>query len=397
MAAIATEELAVLAVAPEGDGSPAVTVERFYVAPGDAIMVGDPVCLLRSERYVFDIPATEQGTVLELLAAPGATSALGAPIVRVAPVIQCADVEPEQGRANGAARRATPLARNIAAAHGRDLSAIHGSGAGGRVRAADVRAALGPGATPARDAARPGPAPPVPPPPVASAPPAEAPPLPAAPEPSAWLPRSIVGTDQPRALTAIAVDLLPDTLPRRQTGGRRAPAGLDPTPMVRFSYAVAGALVEHPWLNSRWTDEGVILYGRVDLGIRRVVDGRPTISVIQRAADLSLQGLARKMDEAAQNAAPADRTSGPTFLIVPAGTGAAWWFEPSIAQPSAAVLTIGAATRRPVVVEGISGPTIAVRDRALLALSYDARYIAQPEADAFLRCVRMRVERLNHV
>jgi len=153
------------------------------------------------------------------------------------------------------------------------------------------------------------------------------------------------------------------------------------TTTTLIAHAAITAVIEHPWLNSAWTDAGVLVFGRVDLGILAHVNGSTRLTVIERAADFSLQGLARAMVTA-----PLATTQQPTFTIMPATP--AWWFEPASVTGSAAVLGIGHSIRRPVVVETAKGLMLGVRDRALLTLAYDARYITPPEADAFLCSVR---------
>jgi pyruvate/2-oxoglutarate dehydrogenase complex dihydrolipoamide acyltransferase (E2) component len=62
-----------------------------------------------------------------------------------------------------------------------------------------------------------------------------------------------------------------------------------------------------------------------------------------------------------------------------------------IPRGTAALLQIGGVERRVVVKPATE--RVAIRARRILALVYDARHIAQPEADSLLQHVRVRVER----
>lgn len=372
----------VLAVAPPDDTSRHISVEHNYVELGDQVREGAVVCLMRSERYVFDLPARTAGVVEEILAEPGTMVTLGQPLLRIVPdapkVADTVQTQPPRAAAN-----ATPLARRIATVHNIKLGTLLAAGSGGRIRAADVRALISDDTEPAPSAGLPNLLPTIPPlPPVA--------PMTVPPSITSTIPQPlalnndrvsfVVHDEQPFALTAIEVDL-PAIDPIALNDARLAQRGLDVTATTFIAHATVTALIEHPWLNSAWTDEGVMVYGRIDLGILAHVNGSAQLSVVERAADLSLQGLARAMAPA-----PLATTHQPTFTIMPVAS--AWWFEPVSVTGSAVVLGIGYPTRRPVVVETANGSTLVIGDRALLTLAYDARYIAQPEADAFLGSVR---------
>jgi 2-oxoglutarate dehydrogenase E2 component (dihydrolipoamide succinyltransferase) len=61
---------------------------------------------------------------------------------------------------------------------------------------------------------------------------------------------------------------------------------------------------------------------------------------------------------------------------------------PIVEPPQVAVLSVGAVTRRPVVV----GEGIAVRSTSYLALSYDSRLITPSDAAKFLAAIKQRLE-----
>ncbi len=347
----------VVAEVPRGDASPVAAVVRFYVAPGDRVEAGTAMCRLRTARFLYDLPAPSGGVVEELLVEPDEQIAIGTPLLHIRELPD--EPDPEEQRQPQV--RATPLARTIAAAHGYDLTLLAGSSVDGRIRAADVRAVVGEPIPGRVDAAvephtevasfeatsgaviRP-----------------LAPPL------------LLTHDDRPHACTTVEVDCGADVVP-------------DNT--VLILHALLQALVEHPWLNSCWTDAGVLVYGRIDLGIWCDRNGSLRPTLIPHAADLSPRGIARALHG---DPAATDPCAGCATFNILLSSGASW-SEPIIPRGTAALLHIGGVERR-VVVEPAT-ERVVIRARRILALVYDARHIAQPEADSLLQDVRVRVER----
>ena len=349
---VETGTTVVVAEAPRGDPSAVAAVVRFYVMPGDQVETGAAICRLRTARFLYDLPAPFGGVVEELLVEPDEQIAIGTPLLRIGALPHEPDTEEQKPRV-----RATPLARTIAAMHGYDLTRLAGSSVDGRIRAADVRAVVGdPAPDPAHAAVEPRA--------VAASPSTVIRP---------WAPPLLLThDDQPHACTAVEVDCGTDVVP-------------DNT--VLIVHALLQALVEHPWLNSCWTDAGVLVYGRINLGIWRDQNGSLRPTVIPHAADLSPRGIARALDR--EPAATDLRAPCATFNIV-LSSGASW-SAPIIPRGTAALLHIGGVERR--VVVDPATERVVIRARRILALIYDARHIAQPEADSLLRHVRVRVER----
>lgn len=143
MAEAVAADLVVLARLPTGDTSPTIRVERYYVEQGASVLPGDAVACLRSDRYVYELPAEVEGEVLEYLAEPGSETAAGAPVLRLGEPQQ-QDIPPDGvGPPPGRAVRLTPLARKMAAVHALDLSHLPETPSGRWIRAGDIRALLG--------------------------------------------------------------------------------------------------------------------------------------------------------------------------------------------------------------------------------------------------------------
>ncbi|WP_029214604.1 E3 binding domain-containing protein [Kallotenue papyrolyticum] len=375
---------------PPLDASTA-TVERYYVQPGAAVRRGQPLVIVVTQRFEWELPATAEGTLVEILAPPGTTVSTGQPLARLATADQ-----PAAG--NGQVVRATPLARRIAQHHGLDLAAVTGSGPGGRITRSDVlqrlpQAAASMVATPV-DAACFGLR--LPEAPTLSAP------LPAAAGPPA--PATVVGQEParqplsaaqrlvadaalqrealPYAIHAVELDLsrvLAAIAAQRLAHRRHA---VEVTPLACVVWAVAQTLLRHRLVNSVWSPEGVIVRGRIRLAVVRH-DGHTTL--IEDAPDLSVQGIARRL------AADAHQPVAAASFTIQEVAAAHWSALPP-GPGGGPTLSLGAITPQARVVETPAGPQIAPRPCALLSLAYDARLLTPPQADAFLLDVQRRLE-----
>ena len=151
---------------------------EWLVAPGDRVARGDIVAVVETQKGAIEIEIFEPGEVAELLAEPGQTLPVGAPLARLrapgetdegAAATPAAQAEPETrpdrapepepvppsapepareaepprapvaaGGGADEAMRASPAAKARAAEAGIDLGAVAGSGPGGAVLLADV-------------------------------------------------------------------------------------------------------------------------------------------------------------------------------------------------------------------------------------------------------------------
>ncbi|MDX6672270.1 MAG: hypothetical protein QOI91_2633 [Solirubrobacteraceae bacterium] len=134
------------------------TILEWHKQPGDAVAADETIVEISTDKVDVELPAPASGTLTEILAQEGATVGVGEVIARMqvgagapapapagdgdaaadAPAAETAAVPAGDG--NGAA--VTPVARRAAAEHGVDLSALEGSGPGGRISKADVLAAV---------------------------------------------------------------------------------------------------------------------------------------------------------------------------------------------------------------------------------------------------------------
>jgi len=145
-----------------GEGVAEGELVAWHVEPGDAVTEDQVVAEVETDKAVVDVPAPVDGTVRELLAEPG-------DVIPVGDVIITFDVAGEDGDESGESDEtgeadasgdgesdaavetggdsgggrvfAPPSVRRLARELGVEITAVSGSGPGGRVTESDVRAA----------------------------------------------------------------------------------------------------------------------------------------------------------------------------------------------------------------------------------------------------------------
>ncbi|MGO4671698.1 dihydrolipoamide acetyltransferase family protein [Bosea sp. 2YAB26] len=147
----------------------------WRVGPGDRVAAGDILFIVETEKIATEIEAQQAGSIGEILIPEGETVPVGAVLATWAGAAPAAGVQkaaaPEMTAAKPAPEPvsvpapvagdrviATPLARRIARRHGLDLALVAGSGPRGRIKQADVQAALAATIAPTEANARPTPA-----------------------------------------------------------------------------------------------------------------------------------------------------------------------------------------------------------------------------------------------
>jgi pyruvate dehydrogenase E2 component (dihydrolipoamide acetyltransferase) len=164
-----------------------------------------------------------------------------------------------------------------------------------------------------------------------------------------------------------------------------------------FALATVEALKQHPKVNASInTERGEITYhGAEHLGIAVDTERGLLVPVIHEAGDLNIAGLARHIadlaDRTRANKITPDEMSGGTFTISNTGSRGALFDTPIILQPQVGILGTGSVVKRPVVLSGEDGDTIAVRSITYLALSYDHRLVDGADAARFLNTVKQRL------
>lgn len=336
----------------------------WLVEPGALVREGDLLAEVQVQKVSADVPAPAEGRVVELLLEPGGVVKQGEPI---AVIEEAAPATPRVAAAQaapGGVAVATPAARRLARELGVDLSGVAGSGPGGRVVEADVRAAAEGGPAAPRAEARP------------------RGPVPLSPMRRAIADRLRAGAASTAQLTVTAeadVTALAGGLDRlTAVWGRRA----------SFTEAVvracALALKDHPLLGARLTEAGLEYPERMDIGVAVALEEGLIVPVVREADAKDLETLSREIGDLAERAregrlAPAE-TEGGVFSVTNLGAYGIDAFTPLLNPPQSAILGVGRARPRPAVVEG----RIEVRTLLVLSLTFDHQIVDGVPAATFL-------------
>lgn len=149
---------------------------------------------------------------------------------------------------------------------------------------------------------------------------------------------------------------------------------------------VAWALERNPYINSSLIDENIYLWKEVNIGVAAALDDGLIVPVIHDANRLSFIETAQRLNELSQRARQGKLELGDvqkgTFTISNLGMYGIKQFRAIINPPENAILAVGAAIRKPVVID--DRDTVAVRPIISLTLSADHRVIDGVVAAKFL-------------
>jgi pyruvate/2-oxoglutarate dehydrogenase complex dihydrolipoamide acyltransferase (E2) component len=296
----------------------------------------------------------------------------------------------------------SPVVQRIAAEYGIDLSKVSGTGVGGRIRKKDVVAYIesqgnGAAAAPER--------------PLHTESPYQKqeqehtePAAPAAErrEPMSPMRKQIAEhmlrsrRTAAHCTTVAEIDMARVVERRRELkpsfGARAVPL----TYLAFVARATVAALQEQPILNASIEGEEVVYHDDVNLGIAVALENGLIVPVVQRAQRLSLEGIAAAIADLSERArskklSPED-VQGGTFTITNPGQFGTVLATPIINQPQVAILDLEAVVKRPLVIEGPEGDSIAIRPTTNLCLSFDHRALDGVEAARFLGNIKARLE-----
>lgn len=335
-------------------------------------------------------------------AAPSAREQ-AAPAPQPEPEPKAEPTQPQERPAGGADTSAyvTPLVRKLAAEHRVDLSALEGTGVGGRIRKQDVLAAAEKAkqaqpAQPAAPAERPAAA-------VGRAAAAVAAQRGTTEKMSRL--RKLIAARMVESLqvsaqltTVVEVDVTKIArLRQRAKADFEAREGVKLSFLPFFALATVEALKAHPKVNASIEGDEIVYHAQENLGIAVDTEKGLIVPVIRDAGDLNIAGLARKIADLAErtrtNKIMPDELGGGTFTLTNTGSRGALFDTPIINQPQVGILGTGAVVKRPVVVtDADGGETIAIRSMMYLALSYDHRLVDGADAARFLVTIKDRLE-----
>jgi len=417
------------------------TLVRWVKAEGEAVNRGEVLAEIETDKATVEVESGFSGIVHRHLVEQGAIVPVGAPIAIIAEPGEKVEEAPVAANISEAEKpgvpqkteepaevpvvhpgvmepsgmvKASPLAKHLALENGLDLSAIQGSGPGGRIVRKDVeavlvaqRTALKPvvakelGATPSLVSAAAEPAS------VQSKPAAIAVPLPQ------WA----AGSTQ--ADETVTIGRLRAAIGRRMTESKQQVPhfyitheyDMEAVMKLRKEInsllpeeqklsvndfiirAVALTLRQFPNLNASISGNQVVRHGQVNVGVAVAVEGG-LLTVVCKATDQKpLRQISMEVKEMVARARVGkvrpDDIEGSTFSISNLGMFDVENFVAIINPPEAAILAIGSAKEVPVVVNG----ELKVGFRMNATISADHRVTDGAEAAQFLQILAKYLER----
>lgn len=433
-----------------GESVAEATITKFVVNAGERIDADEPLVEIATDKVDSEVPAPEDGVLVEWLVAEGDVVAVGQAIARFevsiegegpnveAPAISAPSTKPDPavvvaleaplavasaashgespGRTGANGRFYSPLVRSIAQSEGvtaAELDVISGTGAEGRVTKKDIIGYLAQrsnGAAPTKPQPLPTSAP------VATPAPAPAP----VPAPTALPVVSVSGQDEivemdrmrkmiadhmvrsvhtsPHVTSFVEADMtrIVEWRNRNKRAFEQAHGTkLTFTPLI--AEAIIKAIKDFPGVNASVDGDRIIIRKQINLGMAAALpSGNLIVPVIHNADQLSLVGLAHKVNDLADRARMGklkpDDTAGGTYTMSNVGTFGNVMGTPIINQPQVGILALGAIRKKPAVIETPEGDMIAIRQMMFLSHSYDHRVVDGMLGGSFVKRVATYLE-----
>jgi 2-oxoglutarate dehydrogenase complex dihydrolipoamide succinyltransferase (E2) component len=417
MSSSGTDQLVQVTMPKMGISVSEGTILEWRKQPGDWVEADETLADVTTDKVDVEIPSPASGRIARLVAETGETVGVGDTIAEIDGAAKAGEAHRQEDdgtatepapepRISADAGEAevdrsgfySPVVRRIADKHGVDLDQVEGTGIGGRVRKRDVLAAAEQRSTNGHTKPQP----------VLHTESPYRPDEPEAPkvaeqpevtdggerrEPMSPMRQAIARhmVDSRRTAahctTIVEVDMSKVAAKRKQ---------LKTTYLAFVARATVASLAEFPILNASIDGDEIVHHDEVNLGIAVALDDGLIVPVIPRAERLSVQGLAESIADLAERARSKrlqpDEVHGGTFTITNPGQFGAVLATPIINQPQVAILDLEAIVKRPVVVEGPDGDSIAIRPMTYLCMSWDHRALDGAVAARFLAALKTRLE-----
>jgi 2-oxoglutarate dehydrogenase E2 component (dihydrolipoamide succinyltransferase) len=391
------------------------TIVKWHKHPGDWVEADETVCEISTDKIDTELPSPASGRLVQILVEENQTVTVGTTLAEIDTGAQPGQPHAAESNGDTAAEQSaapaqdtpdrshviSPVVRRVAAEHEVDLSQVKGTGVGGRIRKKDVLAHI----DKPRDERplhtespyRPEPEP------ANGTQPVAGPTTGASRrEPLSPMRRQIAEHMVRSRRTAAHVTTFAEVDMSRVVARRAAlkeAFGARGAPLTYLAFvarATVAALQEQPVLNASIEDDEIVYHDDVNLGIAVALDAGLIVPVIAQAQRLSLEGIAAAIGDLSARARSkqlaAEDVQGGTFTITNPGQFGTVLATPIINQPQVAILDLEAVVKRPVVVEGPEGDSIAIRPMVNLCLSFDHRALDGAEAARFLGAVKGRLE-----
>jgi len=414
--------MAIKVVMPsQGQSEEPATLLAWKYSEGDRVTKGDTLCEVESDKATFEVEAPESGVLLKRLYRDGdlvpvlsAIGFIGQPGEKLDQGAQAGVAQPAESRADQEVQevqtaagkqtteagtpsrrfgaetsrkiRISPRARRLAEKEGVDISAIKGSGSGGRIVEKDIRAVTTEPGIGKPGTAEPGPAPA---------------------EQVREIPvsgvRKIIAERMAESLSSTAQLTLHSSADassilsyRKKLKASPEDAGLTSitiNDLVLFT--VSRILPRYPRLNSHFLGDRIVEHFCVHLGMAVDTDRGLMVPVVRAAHSLSLKELSIRAEQLSQACTAGtitpDDLKGGTFTVTNLGPLGVELFTPVLNIPEVAILGVG----------NIQLKAVAVNDQVQfiphigLSLTVNHQAVDGAPAAAFLQAVGQGLARFD--
>ena len=370
------------------------TILKIYAATGAQLPVGDPICAIGKKGEAAPDPKAKAPAAKSAPAIPEST---GIPCVPEAPK---SSNSPAPAQTDGSRTKISPYAKRMAEKAALNSASLSGTGPGGRIVARDVVAA---GSAPAAPVAPAGPIN------VAVTPPADGKGIQAdADQPvsgmRATIARRLVESKNtvPHFYLEVEVDAAPLLAMRETLNKRLAEAGGEAALKLSVNdfilKASAEALRKIPAVNASWAGTSIRQHSAVHLAFGVALEDGLVTPVIRDAHSKSLKEIALDAKALISKArgkklSPAEM-SGSTFTVTNLGMYGVSGFFGIINTPNAAILSVGATIKKPVV---DAQDRIVMGQRMIIGLSGDHRVVDGANGAQFLQALKQILEAPNSI
>jgi 2-oxoglutarate dehydrogenase E2 component (dihydrolipoamide succinyltransferase) len=423
-----------------GEGVHEATLTNWLIKEGEAVTKDSPLLEVSTDKVDTEIPAPASGILVKVLVPVGSvvkvdqalaliSSEAGATVSTELPATPTSSASttppipresiapaqaPEPQDENEMPLRSSPLVRKMAQERGIDLNQVRGSGMHGRITKKDL---LDFEQDTPQVLSKVAPAPSAP----APAPMPVATPqtnlklstvdgqellegVPVRREPMSRM-RQLIADHMvesvrvsPHVTTVFEMDLHQIVKLREKHGAefqKREGFKLTFTPF--FIHAAVQAIKKHPIVNVSVDGYDVLWKKDINIGCAVALENGLIVPVIKQAGDLSLAGVARRLNDLVVRARnkklkPED-VQGGTFSITNPGGWGSITSNPIINQPQVAMLGIGAIVKRPVVIDDM----IAIRPMMMVSLTFDHRVIDGEGGAKYLATFKEIIEHYREI
>lgn len=376
-----------------GEGTAEAEIVAWHIAVGDRVHEDQQIVDVMTDKATVEMTSPVAGTVVALKGQPGEMAAVGAPLVEFELEGATAkpqseepppSVEADRASPTGPAHKAlaAPAVRLRAADLGIDLTAMRGTGPGGRITHGDLDDHLSAGGATAHQA-------------------------------KAAVPRTdieeikLIGLRRriaekmqeakrriPHFAYVEEIDMTELESLRAHLNATKMPTQPKLTVLPFLMRALVQALAEFPQINAHFDDEAGLIkrFKAVHIGIATQTEAGLMVPVVKHAETLSLWNAATEVSRVAglarENKAGKDDLTGSTITVTSLGALGGIATTPIINHPEVAIIGPNRIVERPVVIGG----QITVRKMMNLSSCFDHRIVDGADAAIFVQRLKALLE-----